>query len=315
MVAPARRPLPAVLDPLDLLCYNRAAVADLALLLLTLVWGTTFTLVKRVLDAGTSPGAFLSMRFGLATAVLAAIWLLRRQRPTPGLFRDGGLLGLAMFAGFALQTFGLRYTTPARSGFITGLAVVIVPLIAKFLQGRRVGGPAWTGVSLAVVGLAMLTRPFSGGAAAIVQFGDLLTLGCAFAYAFQIIWTSEFSPRHSLVSLTFVQIAVTFLGSLVLLAFEPPRVAPSWELAGTVLFTSLAMTVGAFFVMNWAQRHTTAVRAAIIYALEPASAALFSNLVTGEVLPALGIAGGALIMLGVVVAELGGALQTRAAGK
>jgi drug/metabolite transporter (DMT)-like permease len=144
-----------------------------------------------------------------------------------------------------------------------------------------------------------------------VQFGDLLTLGCAFAYAFQIIWTSEFSPRHSLVSLTFVQIAVTFLGSLVLLAFEPPRVAPSWELAGTVLFTSLAMTVGAFFVMNWAQRHTTAVRAAIIYALEPASAALFSNLVTGEVLPALGIAGGALIMLGVVVAELGGALQAK----
>ena len=132
-----------------------------------------------------------------------------------------------MFAGFALQTFGLRYTTPARSGFITGLAVVIVPLIAKFLQGRRVGGPAWAGVTLAVVGLAMLTRPFGGDATALVQLGDLLTLGCAFAYAFQIVWTSEFSPRHSLVALTFVQIAVTFLGSLLLLAFEPVRLAPS----------------------------------------------------------------------------------------
>jgi drug/metabolite transporter (DMT)-like permease len=286
-------------------------VADLALLVLTLVWGTTFTLVKRVLDAGTSPGAFLSLRFGLATAVLGGLWLLRRPRRSPGLWRDGGLLGLAMFAGFALQTIGLRFTTPSRSGFITGLAVVIVPLIAKFLQGRRVGGPAWTGVALAVVGLAMLTRPFSGDAAALVELGDLLTLGCAVAYAFQIVWTSEFSPRHPLVALTFVQIAVTFLGSLLLLAVEPVRLAPSNELVGTVLFTSLAMTVGAFFVMNWAQRHTTAVRAAIIYALEPASAAVFSHYVTGEVLPALGLAGGALIMLGVVVAEVGGALQAR----
>ena len=287
-------------------------MADLALLVLTLVWGTTFTLVKRVLDAGTSPGVFLSLRFGLATAVLGALWLLRRPRPSPGLWRDGGLLGLAMFVGFALQTFGLRFTTPSRSGFITGLAVVVVPLIARFLQDRRVGGPAWAGVALAVVGLTMLTRPFGGGSTSLVQFGDLLTLGCAVAYAFQIVWTSEFSPRHPLVALTFVQIAVTFLGSLLLLAFEPVRLAPSTELVGTVLFTSLAMTVGAFFVMNWAQRHTTAVRAAIIYALEPASAAVFSHFVTGEVLPALGLAGGALIILGVVVAEVGGAMQARA---
>jgi drug/metabolite transporter (DMT)-like permease len=286
-------------------------VADLSLLLLTLVWGTTFTLVKRVLDAGTSPAVFLALRFGLATAVIGALWLWRRPRPTPGLLRDGSLLGLAMFAGFALQTFGLRYTTPSRSGFITGLAVVIVPLIAKFLQGRRVGGPAWAGVAFAVVGLFMLTRPFGGDATALVQLGDLLTLGCAFAYAFQIIWTSEFSPRHSLVSLTLVQIGVTFAGTLLLALLEPRSLVPSRELAGTVLFTGLVMTVGAFFVMNWAQRHTTAVRAAIIYALEPPAAAVFSNLVTGEVLPPLGIAGGALILLGIVVAEVGGALQAR----
>jgi len=96
-----------------------------------------------------------------------------------------------------------------------------------------------------------------------------------------------------------------------LLLFEPVRLVPSGELAGTVLFTSLVMTVGAFFVMNWAQRHTTAVRAAIIYALEPPAAAVFSHFVTGEVLPALGIAGGALILLGIVVAEVGGAIEAR----
>jgi drug/metabolite transporter (DMT)-like permease len=286
-------------------------VADLALVLLTLVWGTTFTLVKRVLDAGTSPGAFLSLRFGLAAAVLALLWAWRRPKVSPGLRRDGGLLGLAMFGGFALQTFGLRYTTPARSGCITGLAVVIVPLIAKFLQGRRVGVPAWIGVALAVVGLGMLTRPFAGDTTSAMALGDLLTLGCAVAYAFQIVWTSEFSPRHPLLALTAVQVAVTFLGSLALLAFEPVRIVPSAELAGTVAFTGIVMTVGAFFVMNWAQRHTTAVRAAIIYAIEPPAAAVFSNLVTGEVLPPVGIAGGALILVGVLVAELGGALEAR----
>jgi drug/metabolite transporter (DMT)-like permease len=287
-------------------------VADLALLALTLAWGTTFTLVKRVLDAGTSTGVFMSLRFGLATAILGAIWLLRRTRATPGLWRDGGRLGFAMFVGFALQTAGLRFTTPARSAFITNLTVVFVPLVARFLQKRRVGGPAWAGVALAFVGLAMLTRPFADGATTLVQVGDLLTLGCAVAYAFQIIWTSEFSPRHPLGALIFVQIAVTFLGSLVLLAFAPVSLVPSRELAGTVLFTSLVMTVAALFVMNWAQRRVNAVRAAIIYSLEPPSAALFSHLVTGEVLPALGIVGGVCIMLGVVVAEVGGALQARA---
>ncbi len=286
-------------------------MADLSLLLLTLVWGTTFTLVKGVLDAGTTPGAFLSLRFGLAVAVLALLWAWRRPKVSPALWRDGGLLGLAMFGGFALQTFGLRYTTPSRSGFITGLAVVIVPFITRFLYGRRVSASAWTGVAMAVVGLAMLTRPFGGDVTAAVRLGDLLTLGCAVAYAFQIAWASEFSPRHPLLALTTVQVTVTFLGSLALLAVEPFRVVPSRELVGVVAFTSLAMTVGAFFVMNWAQRHTTAVRAGIIYAIEPPAAAVFSHFVTGEVLPALGIAGGALILLGVLVAEVGGAFEAR----
>jgi len=285
-------------------------VADLALVLLTLVWGTTFTLVKRVLDAGTSIGGFLVLRFGVALAVLAALWAWRRPRPGPGLLRDGALLGGAMFLGFALQTAGLAHTTPARSGFITGLAVVLVPFVARFAMGRRVPGAAWAGVVLAVAGLALLTRPFGDGGGA-TRLGDLLTLGCAVAYAFQIIWTSEFSPRHPLLSLLVVQVAVTFLGSLALLAWGPARVVPSGELWGTVAFTGLVMTVGAFFVMNWAQRHTSAVRAALIYTLEPPAAAVFSHLVTGERLDGPALGGAALILVGVVVAEVGGALAAR----
>ena len=285
-------------------------MADLALLLLTLFWGTTFLLVKNAL-AGTSAGVFLLLRFAVASLAVGAVWLARRDRVTPGLWRHGLLLGLAMFGGFAFQTLGLRYTTPARSGFLTGLSVLIVPFIARFLLRRRVPRFAWVGVALATIGLLALTRPFGGEITAAVRLGDALTVGCAVAYAFQIVFTSEWSPRHALPAIVFMQVATTFAGSLLLLPLEPPRIAPGAPLLGTVLFTGLGMTAAAFFVMNWAQRHTTAVRAALIFSLEPVAAALFSNVVGGEPLGRWDLVGGALIVLGVVAGELGGALAAR----
>lgn len=287
-------------------------MADLALLLLTLAWGTTFTLVKRALD-GTSPGAFLTLRFAVATVAVAAVWLARRDRPTPGLWRHGALLGLAMLAGFAFQTVGLRYTTPARSGFITGLAVLVVPFLSHFLLRRRVPPAAWAGVGLAVAGLFALTRPLGDGISASVRLGDALTAACALAYAFQILWTSEWTRRHPLSLLTLVQIGVAFLGVALMLPFEEIRLRPDADLWGTVAFTGVAMTAGAFFVMNWGQRHTTAVRAALIFSLEPVSAALFSHFYGGEPLLPSDWLGGALIVLGVAAGEVGGALQARAA--
>lgn len=282
-------------------------MADLSLLLLTLAWGTTFLLVKNAL-AGTSVGVFLLLRFGLAAAAVFLVWLWRRDRPTPGLLRHGLMLGLAMWAGFALQTLGLRLTTPSRSAFITGLAVLLVPFLARFLYGRRVPPSSWAGVALAVAGLVAL---YGDAIPESVQTGDLLTMGCAAAYGLQIVWTSEFSRRHPLSLLTLVQILVTFLGAGLLLPLEPPRLAGGAALWGTVAFTGIAMTAGAFFVMNWAQRHTTAVRAGLIYSLEPVTAALFSWWVGGEVLGRGQIVGGALIVAGVVVGEMGGALAAR----
>ncbi len=285
-------------------------MADLALLLLTLAWGSTFTLVKRVLE-GTSPGAFLALRFAVATAAVAAVWLWRRDRPGKDLWRHAGLLGLATFGGFAFQTLGLQHTTPARSGFITGLAVLIVPFLSRFLMGRRVPWVSWMGVGLAVVGLLLLTRPFGADLPASVRRGDALTAACALSYAFQILWTSEWSARHPLSLLALGQVGVVLLGALAMLPFEARAVADGAELWGTVLFTGVAMTAGAFFVMNWAQRHTTAVRAALIFSLEPVAAALFSHFAGGEPLGAWDLGGGGLIVLGVVAGEVGGALEAR----
>jgi len=282
-------------------------VADLALLLLTCLWGTTFLLVKNAL-ASSSTGAFLLLRFGLAAAAVGAIWAWRRDRPTPGLWADGLKLGLAMWAGFALQTLGLRHTTPSRSAFVTSLAVLFVPFLARFLYARRVQASAWTGVALAVAGLSFLYRD---ALTPEVQAGDLLTLGCAVAYAFQIVWTGEFSPRHRLVALTFTQIAVTFVGSALLLPLEPVRLGGGPGFWASALFLGLGMTAGAFFVMNWAQRTTSAVRAGLIYSLEPVTASLFSWWFGGEALGRAHLLGGGLIVLGVVVGEVGGALGRR----
>ncbi len=285
-------------------------MADLALLVLTLLWGTTFHFVKAVL-AVASPALFLAARFGIAVAVLAPAWILRKERPGPRLIRDGLLLGLFMLAGFALQTLGLRHTTPARSGFLTGLSVLVVPFIARFALGRRVRSAAWAGVALAVAGLALLARPAGGALVPATWLGDALTALCAVSFALQIVFTSEWSPRHPLVPFVLAQVLVAFVGALLLVPLEGPflRAAGAPRFAGTVAFTGVAMTGAAFLVMNWAQRRTSAVRAALIFSLEPVAAALFSHLYGGDPLAPAEWAGGALIVLGVVMGEVGSALE------
>lgn len=285
-------------------------MADLALLVLTLLWGTTFHFVKAVLEVA-SAGVFLAGRFAIAALVLGLAWVVRRDRPGPGLGRDGILLGLFMLAGFVLQTFGLRFTTPARSGFLTGLSVLVVPFVARFALGRPVRSASWAGVLLAVAGLTVLTRPFGDGLGGAVRLGDALTALCAVAFALQIVFTSEWSPRHPLVPFVLVQLLVTLAGALLVVPLEAPRLerAGLVRFAGTVAYTGIAMTAVAFFVMNWAQRRTTAVRAALVFSLEPVAAALFSHLYGGEPLSRGDWTGGALVVLGVVVGEVGGALE------
>jgi drug/metabolite transporter (DMT)-like permease len=285
-------------------------MADLALLLLTLLWGTSFHLVKVVLEIA-SPFVFLAARFAAATGALALVWAVRRDPATRGAWRDGGLLGLFALAGFALQTVGLRYTTPSRSAFLTALSVLIVPFVARFALGRAVRASAWLGVALAVAGLALLTRPLDGGIGASVRLGDALTAGCAVAFALMIVFTSEWSPRHPLAPFLLAEVGVVLAGAILLVPLEGPRLDLSRlpAFGATVLFTGLVLTAGAFFVMAWAQRRTGAVRAALIFTLEPVSAALFSSLYGGERLLWADWAGGALVVLGVVAGEVGGALE------
>lgn len=287
-------------------------MADLVLLVLTLLWGTTFHYVKAVL-AVTSTGVFLVARFTAAALALALAWLATRDQAGRALVRDGAILGGLMLLGFALQTLGLEHTSPSRSAFLTALSVLIVPFLARFSLGRPVRAASWAGVALAVVGLALLTRPWSGEVGAAVRLGDALSAACAAAFALYIAYVSEWSPRHPLVPLVLVQVLVTLAGAAAILPFQGVAVAPGGgaRLAATAAFTGIVMTAGAILVMSWAQRRTSAVRAALIYALEPVAAALFSQAMGGERLGAGDWAGGGLVVLGVVAAEAGGALAER----
>jgi len=274
--------------------------ADLLLLLVTLIWGSTFVMVK---DATASYPIFpfLTLRFGLAALALLLIgW---RRLPSLGWKGVGAgvLIGLFLFSGYALQTFGLRYTSASKAGFITGLSVVIVPVLSTLLLRRRPTPGAFIGVCLATVGLALLTLDHDRS----IAIGDLLVLGCALSFALHIVAVSAFAPRMDPLALTIIQVATVTLasGTITLFTDRPwPQPGPSaWLAAG---FTGVLATAVAFFAQTAMQRFTTPTHTALIFAGEPVFAALFGVLLAGDVITARGLAGGILIITGTVASEL-----------
>src|SRR5262249_22914872 len=160
------------------------------------------------------------------------------------------------------------------SAFLTGMSVLFVPLLERLVYRRAVKPAAWIGVTLAVVGMGLMS---GASVEAGVRIGDLLALASAGPFALQIIWTAERSARHPLVPLTTIQFGVCLIGAAVMLTLETPRLAATPAFALALAYMGVVMTTGAFFVQNWAQRHISPTRAALIFALEPVFAALVSS--------------------------------------
>jgi drug/metabolite transporter (DMT)-like permease len=286
--------------------------ADSLLVLITLVWGTSFTLVQgAVSHYGVS--TFLALRFGIAALVLAPL-LLHRGRGVRDALVPGLLLGLLLFGGFYTQTAGLVYTTPTRSAFITGLCVVLVPVLGSAL-GQRPSTRAWLGVGLGFVGLMILSwgchlpqlgcTPMDSTRPQLV-LGDLLTLTCAVIFACHILAVTHYSRRHAALPLGTIQIVVVAaLSAATAATTERPLVAPPASVVYAALFLGLVATAMNFTLQIALQRHTSATHAGLIYSLEPVFAAFCSWLWSGETLTAAVMAGGTLMLTGVVVAELG----------
>jgi drug/metabolite transporter (DMT)-like permease len=271
----------------------------LALLLaVTAVWGVTFVQVKDAV-ALYPLFAFLTVRFAIAGATLAPVAARRLRALRGGGTRAGIVLGLLLAAGYALQTAGLQRTTVSATGFITGLYVVLTPVLALVLFRVRSGASAWVGVVLATGGLALLSGVSAGS-----PRGDLLVLAGAAAFALQIVLVERWAPRYDPVALTQVEMLaalVAFLAvALALGDLGVPHGATVWA---ALLVTGVFASALAFIIQTWAQRRTSATRVALVFAMEPVFAGLFGYALAGDRLGWSGWAGCAVILLGIVVAE------------
>lgn len=273
-----------------------------ALAFCTLIWGLTFVVVKDALSASDA-FTFLALRFGLG-AVACLLWA-RRSVLERNTLKHGLGLGLVLFAGYAFQTFGLEDTTPSRSAFITGLSVIGVPFIAWRLLNRAPSWASVAGAAIAILGLARLTGFGLGDA---LTRGDLLTLACAGLYAGHIALTEKFAKGGSSVALVAVQLTTVAVLSALCIPLGAPRFSPTPAYWGAVVTTGLLASALAISIQTWAQQRTSAVRAAVIFSLEPV-VAVVASVALGLESPGLPeLAGGALILFGVLVSEVGAAL-------
>lgn len=275
-----------------------ARAGDLALVVAAVCFGTTFLIVQGAV-ARVEPVPFLAVRFLVATAVL---WPLARRRPaSPGELRDGVLAGSTLLAGYVLQTVGLQYTGSATSAFITYLLVVFVPVLGLVLLRRRPHPVTLLGIAIAVVGLVLLTDP--GGAAGASGFGrgELLTLGCAVAFAAHVVVLGETAHRHDPVRLARVQVAVVGTACAAPGLWLGGYGFPAPALAAAVA-TALFATALAFLLQVSGQRTVPPARAALILLLEPVFAGIVASL-RGDPLSGGQLAGAALILGAVIISE------------
>ncbi len=294
---------------------SRSAKAHLLLLLTVAVWGATFVIVKDAL-ADTSPLLFNFLRMAIATLALAAVYH-RQLRSYHLLTRAhviaGAVVGLCLAMGYQFQTVGLARTTPAKSAFITGLVVVLVPLLSAvpFLRSPGLRGPrpnAIAGAVLAFAGILLLTTPPHTAwrsLFATITLGDWLTLVCALGFALHVLALAHYAPRIPLAPLTILQIGFCALYMAITLPlFEHPFLHLTPRLVFALLAAALLATAAAFTVQSWAQQRMPATHTALILALEPVFASLTAFFFLGEYLSARAAAGAALILTGIALTEL-----------
>jgi len=274
--------------------------ADLALVLVAFLWGGTFVIVKQAI-ADCSTLLFLALRFSVG-AIAMAVWMRGRVRTTRRELLGGTFAGVVLMLAYITQTAGLRYTTASKSGFITGLYIVLVPLFAGLVYRSVPGWREWLGVIVATVGMALMTLDASVWS---VNHGDLLTLVCAVFCAIHLLVLGKVSPGADAKALALVQIASgAALCWLLLPVAETPFVRWSPGLIAALVGMGTLVTAVTYFLQSWGQQHTTPTRTALIFALEPVFAAVAAVGIGGETLTARMLAGGTLILAGVLAVEL-----------
>jgi drug/metabolite transporter (DMT)-like permease len=287
--------------------------AYLLMIFVVAVWGTTFVVVKDAL-ADATPLAFNLARMTLAFLILAAAYHRHWREVTRGQLFAGAVVGFFLAAGYQFQTAGLVHTTPSKSAFITGMVVVLVPLLSAVPRLRPLGAraPRWNafvGAVLAFTGILLLTLPASSGGLlpdfTSVGVGDLLTFGCTVAFAFHCLALGHVSPRMPFQPLALLQIGFCALFMAISTPLlERPHLHLTLRLGIALAVAALLATAAAFSIQSWAQSVLPATHTALILTLEPVFAWLTSFLFLGERLGVRPASGALLILGGIALTEL-----------
>ena len=292
---------------------SRSLKAHLLLVLVTFVWGITFVEIKDALS-DISPLLFNAIRMTLAALALLLIFR-RHLRMNAAALRTGIWMGTLLWMGYEFQTTGLVYTTPSKSAFLTGVSVVLVPVFLALIWRRHINRWTSLGVLAAFLGLYLLTVPNSGagGLFSAINRGDALTLGCAVAFGFQIIFMGRAMRSHRFEQIATLQACVAaLLMAATVPVLEKPHVVWSPRVVIAILVTGLLATAAAFTIQAWAQQFTPPTHTALIFVLEPVFAWASSYVLLGERLGTRAGLGALLIVAGVLLSELkGSASQPR----
>lgn len=284
--------------------------ADISLLFVTFIWGTTFVLVQNAIGL-LEPFSFNGVRF-LAAAFMLLLWLLIFERKQLAFINvkmvaSGVFIGFWLFLGYAAQTIGLLYTTTSKAGFITGLSVIFVPLFSMFLLKQFPSRNVVIGVSIATFGLFLLTMTDISS----LNIGDGFVFICAISFALQIIFTGKFSSKYPTLLLTVIQISTVAILSIISSFFlEDWRKSFNTEILFSkdviiaLIITSIFATALAFLIQTNFQKYTTATRVALIFAMEPVFAAIAGYYWAAERLSYSALFGCLLILAGMIFAEL-----------
>ncbi len=285
-----------------LVARSHTRVAFLALLAMAAAWGSTFVLIKDVVTR-IPVADLLAIRFAIASAALALI-AAPRLRLSRTVLMYGSLLGLLYGSAQILQTTGLAHTPASVSGFVTGLYVVVTPLLTALLLRRRIPRLTWLAAILATVGLGVLAlHGFALG------YGELLTLVAAVIYAGHIVALGRFSTPETTLSLSLVQLIVITLVSAIAAwwpttgsgaGIQLPNSAGDWLI---VLYLALIASAMTMVLQTWAQAHIEPSRAAVIMAMEPVWAAAFAVALGGETITLRMIIGGLAILFAMYLVE------------
>jgi len=289
---------------------NKRTFADIVLLIVVFIWGATFVVVQDAI-AFLTPFSFNAIRFFIGFIILVLFYFFFTKKKKAHFNRQslkaGVTLGVWLFLGYAFQTFGLLYTTPGKAGFITGLSVVLVPLLAFLLLKQVLNRNMIIGVVFATVGLYMITL-LEGS---VFTFGDFLVLLCAVSFAMHIVTTGKYAMEHHAVALTIIQIfTVSVLSLIGSFLHENPKEMFQLEILmqpkviNALLITGILATAFAFLAQTHFQTYTSATRVALIFAMEPVFAAATSYFVIGETFTFTMIIGCLFIFAGIIFSEL-----------